>query len=112
MPNVTNGKAVSQVWKPTLSSVLTDGQSRFALELSLPSEAHASYGAPAMVWVTLNVTDHELSASVTVLGKTPTRLPEAAFVTFNPAAAGSWSNEILGVSNNATDASMLNTGGP
>ena len=69
------------------------------LNLSLPADAHENYGAPSSVYVSVNISaGNRFAASVVVLGKTATRLPEAAFVTFNPGSNGAWSNEILGVS--------------
>ena len=58
----------------------------------------------SQVFVDINVTSSNFEATVTILDNSPTRLPEAAFITFNPKAAGNWANEILGISNNATDA--------
>merc|ERR1712216_1006580 len=60
------------------------------------------YGAPSRVVLSINVTGTLFEISVTSIDKTPTRLPEAAFLTFNPSAKGVWSHETLGVRNNAT----------
>ena len=58
--------------------------------------AHGDYGAPENVSVSVNVSAGQLEIGVVALDKTPTRLPEAAFVSFEPAGAGNWSHEVLG----------------
>ena len=111
MPGTKGGHpsddAQSRVWHPTLVTVLVDDVARprrWLLGLNMSADCHQNYGAPSQVFVDINVTSSNFEATVTILDKTPTRLPEAAFITFNPKAAGNWANEILGISNNATDA--------
>eukprot|EP01050_Picozoa_sp_SAG11_P016006 SAG11_NODE_2131_length_3777_cov_1.575041_2_plen_446_part_00 len=111
MPGMKDGggaeNAKSAVWLPTLETVhyaAAGPSTRLVLSLNMSADCHANYGAPSQVVVSLNISGgKDFAAAVTILGKTATRLPEAAFVTFNPAAAGDWANEILGVANNATD---------
>merc|ERR1712151_633751 len=64
-------------------------------DLSNSSTAHNNYGAPENVTIDVNITGNQLEFAVLALGKTASRLPEAAFVTFAP-GAGSWSHEVLG----------------
>ena len=70
---------------------------RFLLDLSLDPFASSNYGAPANVTVDINVTaGGNMQIALVALSKTPTRLPEAAFVTFAP-GPGNWSHEVLGI---------------
>ena len=88
------GKALSKVWTPKLRALYHAG-SRFLLDLSMDPSAHGDYGAPENVSVSVNVSAGQLEIGVVALDKTPTRLPEAAFVSFEP-GTGNWSHEVLG----------------
>eukprot|EP01043_Picozoa_sp_COSAG02_P017275 COSAG02_NODE_780_length_17266_cov_3.939244_3_plen_698_part_00 len=104
--SVGGGKAESKVWTPTLTAVYHQ-DSRFVLKLSLDPSATNDYGAPANITVEINVTaGGNMQIALVVLSKTPTRLPEAAFVTFAP-GPGNWSHEVLGMQASARNAYFL-----
>jgi len=92
--------AKSALWKPTLTNLYVGDASsstrRFVLELKVAPEATEDYGAPASVTLGINITGNRFEVTVVTVDKTPTRLPEAAFVSFAPGAGGAWSNEVLG----------------
>merc|ERR1712079_584642 len=57
------------------------------------------YGAPRDIWIRWSFdTPFSVSCRLTFLEKTPTRLPEAAWISFNPIAKGgaTWEHAILG----------------
>ena len=71
------------------------GACEFAAESSVPSFVHTDYGAPEAVWMQLAVTKRHpigdkavaswvASFDVQLIGKTPTRLAEASWVSFMP----------------------------
>ena len=91
--------------QPEPSADPTDRPSFDSSATHFPSaQAYTDYGAPRAVFVSVDVTGGggHFAASVLLMNKTATRLPEAAFVTFNPGADGAWSNSVLGVTSNAT----------
>ena len=72
-----------------------------ALELAFSTELHADFGAPRVVWVRWAASSGvgtRLNASVDLIDKTATRLPEATYFGFTPAgaAAGAWAMDKLG----------------
>ena len=104
--SVGGGKAEGKIWTPTLTTLYHKG-ARFVLELSLDPSASNNYGAPANVTVDINVAaGGNMQIALVALSKTPTRLPEAAFVTFAP-GPGNWSHEVLGTQLYAPNSSYL-----
>ena len=72
----------------------------FVVEVAMDADAHALAGAPERLVIGVNVTASRVSWDVVQVNKRPTRLPEAGFFSFNPAAAaaapGHWRLQVLG----------------
>eukprot|EP00049_Salpingoeca_infusionum_P003197 m.64385 g.64385 ORF g.64385 m.64385 type:complete len:732 (+) comp12011_c0_seq2:41-2236(+) len=80
--HITAYASVSNLYYDTTGAVC-----RFVLEMKMANETLVSdYGAPAAIYsdVTLNTTNKQLNVRFTTLNKTATRLPESAWLKFNP----------------------------
>ena len=71
------------------------------LGMTFDPKLHVDFGAPAMAWMRLEFDPEalgEVQASLTLVNKTATRLPEAMWVTNTPvgSGAGNWSMDKLG----------------
>ena len=66
----------------------------------MDTDAHTLAGAPEKLVIGVNVSAHGVSWDVVQVNKRATRLPEAGFFTFNPAAASAdpdgWRLQVLG----------------
>jgi hypothetical protein len=64
----------------------------FLIELFMDSSSHLEYGAPDTLWLDVLVSKTEpiINITLTWFNKTTTRLPEALWLTFNPANNGNW----------------------
>jgi Domain of unknown function (DUF5054) len=101
-PGVETAHPRSSWWLPALRSAWrkSDGSCDFLLELGLPAEAHASYGAPASAWVQVAVPPggSDVNVDFQWFDKTTTRLPESLWMAFRPIApnADGWRFQTLG----------------
>ena len=83
----------STLTSPYAAQVWSNGNSTTrATELhvyaNMADSLHVNYGAPQSVCISLNFkVDGQISAHVTLLNKTATRLAEAMYVSFNPSPA-------------------------
>jgi hypothetical protein len=90
--------ALEAIWQRALPG----GGVAVDVALSLPARLQAEAGAPAELWLRLESPPDspQLRLSVAWRGKTPTRMPEALWLTFRPAAGvvdeGSWRLHKLG----------------
>ena len=100
------GCAKSQDWLPTSVDVYAKNNAQgkisdLIVEMTLPKEGHALYGAPTKVWVSISFSEAAatLNADVTWQSKSSTRLPEESLVAFPFApcsAAAHWEVDKLG----------------
>jgi len=84
--------ALTEAW-------VASDKSSLLLGLSFAPDLHADFGAPSTAWMRIGfATKGEVTASLTLVNKTATRLPEAAWVTNTPvgSGAGNWSMDKLG----------------
>jgi len=85
--------ARSAVWRPVLEAA-----SGSTLRLSLDETAHAELGAPASVEMNFRVIDaRQIELTLVLREKPANRMPEAAFLSFTPAADGPWEFEKTGL---------------
>jgi hypothetical protein len=92
-------------------------QCEFVVEMALDSagDAHAAAGAPARLAYRVGVSNAGITWEVVQVDKPPTRLPEAAFFSFVPAAAAAepegWRLHVLGSVMNPIDVLGSGPGG-
>jgi hypothetical protein len=107
-PNVSSAQPKRRVVVPSLKVLWhgvrgtdgADGACSFVVEMAIDAEAHALAGAPEKLAFALNVSSSGVEWDVVQLNKRATRLPEAAFFSFNPtvaaAAPAQWRLTVLG----------------
>lgn len=88
-PNATSARPDSRPWYPSMTALYRarSGACSFLVRSDMPAEAWSQYGAWRTAW--LNVTAvraDTLLLDLRLLGKTSTRLPEAAMLSFATAA--------------------------
>ncbi|KAL0486672.1 hypothetical protein AKO1_001653 [Acrasis kona] len=90
-PGLEKINATSTTYNTQLESISTktlDDAVVFLIELSFPSISHANYGAPEKVLVMVTLSKNKdcgmVSIDVEYQNKTPTRIPESLWVSFNP----------------------------
>ena len=87
-----------QLRAPQLGAVWVSS-SEILVELSFAADLHKVYGAPETAWLHISFPDADrIDLALSVFNKTATRLPEAAFFTFNPVGSGhaTWHHSKLG----------------
>eukprot|EP01012_Entosiphon_sulcatum_P032079 TRINITY_DN40828_c0_g1_i1.p1 TRINITY_DN40828_c0_g1~~TRINITY_DN40828_c0_g1_i1.p1 ORF type:complete len:800 (-),score=122.49 TRINITY_DN40828_c0_g1_i1:16-2391(-) len=75
------------------------GAVEFLVQTTLGAQPHAEYGGPSDMWARIFIptSGNTIAVNFTIYDKTPTRLPEAMFLTFNPLAQqGTWQMDKLG----------------
>lgn len=105
-PGVASAFPRSLWWYPELTSAWRRTGAPgcdFLLELTMPELAHRRYGAPATLWLRVEVPPDETSAALDLvwLDKTATRLPESLWMVFRPrveprAGDRGWRLHVLG----------------
>ncbi len=102
-PGMSESDSESRLWLPSVSGFYSKpdnkGQS-FLLELKLPKDASSKYGAPNIVYLNVDLPTNEPSIHFDLqwFEKAANRLPEAAWMTFNPVTrpSGQWVMDKLG----------------
>eukprot|EP01117_Protostelium_nocturnum_P008713 TRINITY_DN3123_c0_g1_i1.p1 TRINITY_DN3123_c0_g1~~TRINITY_DN3123_c0_g1_i1.p1 ORF type:complete len:723 (-),score=236.00 TRINITY_DN3123_c0_g1_i1:54-2222(-) len=107
--NLSESGTKRATFVPQVKSVFRKGDN-FLLALTLPEYAHIYVGAPSRIYVSLSVIstggNTEFQYRVQWFDKTPTRLPEALWFSFNPVAepnSNGWSIDKLGYKINPLD---------
>jgi hypothetical protein len=102
-PGLAAAGAKSALWQPKLERMYTRADvssERFLLWLSMPSEPVLQYGAPAELFLEVNIPLEEpkISFELQWFDKAACRMPEALWFSFQPRSAGKgqWSIEKLG----------------
>lgn len=98
-----DGKPINGCLAPgTLAQAyVSDDKTSLLLGLRFDEKLHTDFGAPASAWMRVHFNPEqpgEVTASLTLVNKTATRLPEAAWVTNTPIGSvdGNWSMDKLG----------------
>jgi hypothetical protein len=91
-PGVQSAHPRSRWWYPESATVLRRTEAPgcdFLVELTMPEAAHLRYGAPATLWLRVEVPPERAEAHLDLvwLDKTTTRLPESLWMIFRPRAA-------------------------
>lgn len=102
-PGMIESDSESRFWLPSISGFYTkkdkNGQS-FLLEMKLPEESFDKYGAPKVVYLSVEFPNNEpvIHFDLQWFEKPANRLPEAAWLSFNPVtkASGQWVMDKLG----------------
>jgi len=102
-PGMAESDSESRFWLPHVAGLYTrqdkSGQS-FLLELKLPEESSSQYGAPGVVYLAVDLPSNEpaIHFDLQWFEKTANRLPEAAWLSFNPImrTGGQWTMDKLG----------------
>ena len=94
-PDCANAKPLSQTWLPSLVYLYQSktNPAMFITQLKMTDQqAHTYYGAPAEIWVTVEVTSDGIDFDMILVNKTATRLPEATMFSFYPTSSdsGGW----------------------
>ena len=102
-PGLERTTAISRTWVPTLAGISRrrDGPiDEFLLELAMPSETSATYGAPQRLTLEVGFPDdpREIRLTLQWFDKPACRLPETLWCSFMPpvATGGAWWMEKLG----------------
>ena len=91
-PNCFIAKPLSQIWMPSLVYLYQSktNPAMFITQLKMADQqAHTYYGAPAEMWVTIEVTSESIDFDMVLVNKTTTRLPEATMFSFYPTSPDS-----------------------
>eukprot|EP01105_Mastigella_eilhardi_P016897 TRINITY_DN3872_c0_g1_i1.p1 TRINITY_DN3872_c0_g1~~TRINITY_DN3872_c0_g1_i1.p1 ORF type:complete len:728 (+),score=198.55 TRINITY_DN3872_c0_g1_i1:284-2467(+) len=92
-PNVDNASPEHKTWNSPLAALWQKGDCSALAQLAVPTEAFSKYGAPQTVWLRINIVADTVALEYYLVNKTSTRLPEAAFVSFDAdtsADTGAW----------------------
>ncbi|MBI1282670.1 MAG: DUF5054 domain-containing protein [Anaerolineaceae bacterium] len=102
-PGMSESDSESRFWSPKVSGFYSkkdnNGQS-FLLELKLPEAASCQYGAPQVINMIVSLPNNEpvIDFDLQWFEKPANRLPEAAWMSFNPVTrrSGQWTMDKLG----------------
>ncbi len=103
-PNMSSADPVHGTWRGQLQALYQLSNSSgtyFLLQLTMPLNTSLLYGAPTTVWVQVAVLagQRNIQFTLLLLQKTPTRLTEAHWFSFNPvlaSAQAAWRMDKLG----------------
>lgn len=88
--NLTTPSNYSSIWSGVLQSLyyknISESSASFLVLLHLKEDLHVSFGAPASIWISINLFSQNktLQMELQWFNKTATRLPEALWLSFSP----------------------------